>query len=187
MGPASGEDKRQLFRRLLRENGDKIYSFALGLVGNKDEAADMVSEAFARALRNFDRFEAGRNFHSWLFKIVQNIYIDKKRRLEQRKTVSIEEVVKTDERGRKLDDLWESSDPAPDEDMLRSERVSSVQGALGKIPSTFRDPLMLCDMFSMSYDQISQSLKLPVGTVRSRIFRGRQMLRDLMRSYVEGG
>ncbi|MFH1724320.1 MAG: sigma-70 family RNA polymerase sigma factor [Elusimicrobiota bacterium] len=185
--PASGRAKRLLFRRLLRENGDKIYSFAFSLAGNEPDAADLVAEAFARALRGFGHYEAERDFHSWMFKIVQNIYIDRKRRLEHRKTVSIENMAGRDEDGGRLQDRWESPEPPPDQELLRDEASSNIRKALARLPDAFREPLMLCDMFSMSYGRISETLKVPVGTVRSRIFRGRQLLRDVMRPYVEEG
>lgn len=139
------KEKPRLFRRLLREHGDKIYSFALSLIGDKDVAADMVSEAFARAPRSFDRYQTKRDFHSWLFQIVRNLHIDKKRRLESPKTVAIEEVARADANGRRLEDLWASDDPTP-----------------------------------ADYMQISRTLDIPVETARSRIFRGRQMLREFM-------
>ena len=99
----------------------------------------------------------------------------------------MEDMAVSDESGRRLPDLWESGEPPPDAGMAAAEARSAVRQALGKVPKMFRDPSMLCDMFCLSYSEISKLLEVPLGTIRSRIFRGRQVFRGAMRPYVEEG
>jgi len=187
MSAAADRDKRVLFRRLLAENGDKIYSFALGLSGNPTEAEDLVSEAFAKALKNFDRYDPSKGFHSWLFKMVQNMHIDRKRRLETRRTVAIEGLSAKDAKSSFADSL-RSAEPEVDHGLSAAESAEAVRKGLLQVPEDFKSPLMMCDMFSMSYEEIASRLGIPVGTVRSRIFRGRKILRGILAPYVrEGG
>jgi len=174
------EEKRLRFERLLVECGDRIYSFAFGLTGNDADASDLVAEAWARALKSIDRFDERHALHSYLFKIVQNLYIDRRRRLETRKTVPLENLGGDREDDRPGEQRAWTKEPSLDFELDLEETRAAV-------PEPYREALSLCDMMELDYKQISQLVGVPVGTVRSRIFRGRELFRKAMRAYAEGG
>ncbi|MFC1522341.1 RNA polymerase sigma factor [Elusimicrobiota bacterium] len=179
--------RRELFNRLLDEHGNRIYAFAFGLCGNETEACDMVAEAFMKAYRSFDGYDKGKPFYSWIYKITQNIYLDRMRSAARRKTVSAEDlgegVLESIRAHEKRNDLDES----PDSRAQNRETAAMIQKALDKMPAEFREALMLCDMMQMDYKRISGILGVPIGTVRSRIFRGRCFLRDILKPYISEG
>lgn len=178
---------RDIFSRLLREYGDRIYSFAIALSGNEIEAADLTAEAFARAWKSFGRYDSSRPFESWMFKIVQNIHIDRKRRLKNRSTVSLDDSEEGFRNGEALSERTSDRSQRPEDELANLEADQMVRAALERIPEHFREPLMMCDLFLMSYEAISEISGLPIGTVRSRIFRGRRMLKGIVEPYFTQG
>ncbi len=186
-GANGPNEKRRRFETLLRDSGDKIYSFALGLAGNEQDASDLVAEAWARALKQVDKVDETQIMHSYLFKIVQNLYIDRKRRLESRKTIYLEDAMAGSDDKRSGEERFSGLEPALDSELEREETQQEVRKALETVPEPFREALNLCDMMGLSYEEISTLLKVPVGTIRSRIFRGRTLFREAAKTYWAGG
>ena len=172
-----------MFRRLLDERGDRVYSFAMALTGSEQAAEEVTAEAFARALKNFARYDPSRPFESWLYKIVQNIHFDVSRRRKTRPTVSLDAADDDDGRDRSLGEKRGDRIALPDRELVGREEAGMVRMALTRVPEKFREPLTLCDVMGMSYEDISSLLRLPIGTVRSRIFRGRQIFRKIIEPY----
>jgi len=159
----------------------------MALTGNENEASDLTAEAFAKALRNFGSYDPSRPFESWAYKITQNIHFDRKRRLKTKPTVSLDEKNDAQDNDATLGDRLADRSKRPDEELSQAEMRDMVQRALDQIPETFREPLALCDLMDISYEQIADMLKLPVGTVRSRIFRARQIFKKAMDPYIRDG
>lgn len=158
-----------------------LYGTALRLTRDKEDADDLTQEALVRAYEAFDRFD-GENFKAWILRIATNLYINRYRKVRrQGKTASLDED----------DNLYEPVAPAesePDHVMLDHMLGHEVEHALSLVPDIFRACVVLSDVEGLSYDEIAEAVGIPVGTVRSRIARGRAVLRrELERYAVEQG
>ncbi len=152
---------------------DQLYRVARRLVSSREEAEDLVQETYSRAFRNWQSFTPGTNLRAWLFRILTNLNIDRGRR-EQR-TPDMQPLEEGDYfLYNRLEEAGGS-----DEDQRVVERLSqdSVVHALAAVPHDFRDVLVLVDIGEFSYRDAAQILDIPVGTVMSRLHRGRRILK----------
>ena len=147
-----------------RDHGRFLYNVAYRLAGNDDDAQDLVQESLIRVRKGLERYEPG-SLEGWLARIVTNVFLDEVRRRKRRPTDAL-----PDDPGRVLP-------PAPAADEVQSGLSDEIQRALGGLPDEFRVPVVLCDVSDLSYEQIADATGVPIGTVRSRIHRGRRMLR----------
>ncbi len=164
------------FPSLVRTYGDKAYGFAFRLTHNEADARDLVQEAFTKALQNFDKFDRGRAFEPWFFRIMKNIFLDWMRRYERKHTTSLEYKSPNDDRA--WEEILPSSEKSPDEQLERSEEASVAMRALDSLPVHYRTAITLCDIENYSYEHIAKVMDCPVGTIRSRIHQGRVLLRQ---------
>ena len=152
-----------------RRYGRKIYNFAYRLTGNPDDAADLVQEVLLRVRRGLASYTPG-SFEGWLWRITRNAFLDSVRKKKRRPTSPLPD----DDRNTLL------TSPSPDK-VLASVRLSEdIQAALLKLPIDFRECVVLCDVVGLSYEEIASAVDVPIGTVRSRIHRGRKLLRGLL-------
>jgi RNA polymerase sigma-70 factor, ECF subfamily len=152
------------WEEVAREHGRFLYTVAYRLAGNEEDAQDLVQEALIRVRKGLERYEPG-SLEGWLARIVTNVFLDEVRRRKRRPTDPLPE-----DPGRVL--------PAsPSADEASTVLSDEIQRALGGLPDEFRVPVVLCDVSDLSYEQIAASTGVPIGTVRSRIHRGRRMLR----------
>jgi RNA polymerase sigma-70 factor (ECF subfamily) len=150
--------------------GRKIYNFAYRLTGNPDDAADLAQEVLLRVKRGLASYQPG-SFEGWLWRITRNAFLDDVRRRKRRPTAPLPDEV---------DRMGNASTPPP-EDVLASIRLGDdVQQALLRLPIDFREAVVMCDVIGLSYEEIAQAVAVPVGTIRSRIHRGRKMLREML-------
>ena len=147
---------------------------AYRLSGNDDDAQDLVQEALLRVRRGLERYEPG-SLEGWLARIVTNVFLDEMRRRKRRPTDAL-----PDDPGRVLP-------PAPAADEVHSGLSDEIQQALAELPEDFRVPVVLCDVSDLSYEQIAESTGVPIGTVRSRIHRGRRHVARLADGRGGGG
>ena len=180
--PPSKED---LFSDLIRQCGDFAYNFAFRLTGNEQDAGDLVQTAFMKALENISRYDPSKPFQPWLNKILHNLYIDGVKRYERSHVVSIDVPIAGGEIP--WSENLPSQDTGPLEQLSRTEIENTVQYALARLDVDYRAAVILSDMEEFSYEEISKIMGCPVGTVRSRIHRGRSLLRESLRSYVQFG
>jgi len=163
------EDRVPTLEDVARRYGRKIYSFAYRLTGNPDDASDLVQEVLLRVRKGLANYTPG-SFEGWLWRITRNAFLDDVRKKKRRPTTQLPD----DDRA------LLGATPSPDE-VLASVRLSDdVQAALLKVPMEFRECVVLCDVVGLSYEEISSAIDAPVGTVRSRIHRGRKQLRGLL-------
>jgi len=162
-----------LFDDLVRRSHKQAYSLAYRLTGNLSEAEDLVQESFVRAYRFFHRYDDNLPFTSWLYRIMTNAHIDMVRRRGRLKTTSIENA------GTDGTSTWELPDPeaSPDKLMLQGALDEPVQKALLAMTAEFRTAVLLADVEGLAYEEVAEIMKTSVGTVRSRIHRGRKQLR----------
>jgi RNA polymerase sigma factor (sigma-70 family) len=151
-----------------RTHGRKIYNYAYRLTGNPHDAKDLVQEVLLRVRRGLDGYTPG-SFDGWLWRITRNAFLDDVRKRNRRPTSPLPD---------DLDRLATASSPAAD-DVLASIRLGEdVQKALLDLPEDFREAIVMCDIIGMSYEEIAHAIDAPIGTVRSRIHRGRKQLKD---------
>jgi RNA polymerase sigma factor (sigma-70 family) len=154
------------WEEVARDHGRFLYSVAFRLTGNSEDAQDLVQESLLRVRRGLATYEPG-SLEGWLARIVTNVFLDEMRRRARRPTAALPE----------NPDLvlppTEAADHAADAAGLSTE----IQAAIGALPEEFRVPLVLCDVADRSYEEIAATLGVPIGTVRSRLHRGRRLLR----------
>jgi len=164
---------------------DQVYRVARHLAGSREEAEDLVQETYARAFRSWRSFQPGTNLRAWLLRILTNLNIDRGRRNQRAPQMQALEANDYF----LYDRLADSGDGVPDEERV-VERLSQddIVTALSAVPHDFRDVVVLVDIGDFSYADAAQILDIPVGTVMSRLHRGRRILkRELAESAVEEG
>lgn len=168
--------RRQLFESLMEQTHQQLFHLALRLTGRRADAEDLVQESFVRAYRFFHRFDESLPFSSWLYRIMTNAYIDEMRRRGRLKTSSL------DEPHPETGASWDVRDdgPSPEAMVLGGEMDADIQEALNRMTPEFRVAVLLADMQGLSYEEIAEVMKTSVGTVRSRIHRGRKQLRKYL-------
>lgn len=201
--PQSGEkDPTAIeFEGLMRRTYSRAFSAAHRMMGNSSDAEDLTQEAFVRVWSAFDRYDRSRPFEGWLFRILTNLAIDRWRRRANVNICSLDgdaspfagQNSRPNEQGRSTSLLTYLADerPAsvPEQAYLRSELGRRVRRALFNLPDDYRNVVLLADVKGFSYEEISERVGCPVGTVRSRLHRGRQLLRHhyLMLVHQEEG
>jgi len=155
------------WEEVARTHGRFLYNVAYRLTGNDDDAFDLVQEALLRVRKGLETYRPG-SMEAWLSRIVTNVFLDEVRRKRRR---PVEVLPEDPER------LLPST-PGADES---TEGLSDeVQLALRRLPEEFRTAVVLCDVVGLSYEEIADAIAVPVGTVRSRIHRGRRLLREAL-------
>lgn len=161
---------------------EALKTFAFHLTYNDAEAEDLVQETYLKAHKFIDRYVSGTNAKAWLFKILKNAYINEYRKKSKApKKVDFEDVIS-----------WQDSDDPKKQGFadLRQELFKDRMGdevtiALNLLPIDFRTVILLCDIEGFTYEEISKIIDVPIGTVRSRLFRARNILKELLKSYAE--
>lgn len=170
------------FGRLAATYEQRIYGFARSFTSDPHEARDLAQEALLKVYRSLGGFRYQSSLLTWIFRVVRSVYLDhhksrtaRERRLEQ-----------------PLDDTFEQSfrddreRPDPEGELLRAEERQALWTALEKVPEVFRSVLVLSDMQGLSYEEVAVIVNAPVGTVKSRLFRGREALRAVLFATSDG-
>jgi RNA polymerase sigma-70 factor (ECF subfamily) len=152
---------------IVERHSDRVYRLARRLTGDRHDAEDLTQEVFVRVFRSLDSYTPG-TFEGWLHRITTNLFLDQARRKQRIRFDAL-----SDERASTL----RSSSPAPDAAVSDRMFDDDVELALSTLPPDFRAAVVLCDVEGLSYDEIADILGAKLGTVRSRIHRGRAMLR----------
>ena len=167
--------KHAEFEKLLRLYLDPLYFTALDLSGNASDAEDLVQEAALKGLRRFDSFERGTDFKAWMTRILANTYIDLFRRRRREKPVAGEEAFQA---------LAEVESPLRRAD-LEFLLPEDVERALASLPEEQRAAIVLVDVNGLTNLEAAEALGWPLGTVNSRVYRGRQELRGILRRLAD--
>lgn len=169
--------QRDAFESQAEKVFSSVFGTALRLTRSREEAEDLSQEAIVRAYEAFDRFD-GNNFKAWMLRIVTNLYINKYRRKQRGPMFG-----SLDDEG--AVEPVAPSEGEPDRAMFDGLVAGEVEEALGKVPEDFRMAVILSDIEGMSYQEIADAIEVPIGTVRSRLARGRAMLRTSLQEYAE--
>jgi RNA polymerase sigma-70 factor (ECF subfamily) len=161
---------------------DVLYNFALRTTGNADDARDLLQETYLKAYRFWDKYEKGTNIRAWLFRIMKNSYINR-----YRKETKEPDKVDYDD----IENFYntiraESTDPNDLQQQLYGNLLGDeVTKALQSLPDDFRTVVILCDIEGLTYEEIAEFVECPIGTVRSRLHRGRKLLQATLFEYAK--
>jgi RNA polymerase sigma-70 factor (ECF subfamily) len=162
----------EFFEKMAMPLFDQLFNLAHWLTGDRTDAEDLVQETYAKALKGFRSFEEGTNVRSWMFKILRNTFLTSRTGLKVQNTVLLED---------EFDGVDISAhNITPEVLVLKLEDSRSVMSALAELPIPYREMVLLSDMEELSYKEIAQILAVPIGTVMSRLSRGRKMLRQAL-------
>ncbi|HOQ67303.1 MAG TPA: RNA polymerase sigma factor [Candidatus Atribacteria bacterium] len=179
------EEEKLWFEGKVKSCENGLLRFAYHLSGNMDKARDLVQEAFLRAYQYRRSYNNNYSFESWISTILLNVY---RQRLKKEKFFKIFHPVKEREDGEETEvwDFLESSEEGPEERTLKREVLNFLQKAIEELPSQMREVIILCDVMNYSYEEASEIIGCPLGTVRSRLHRARKKVRELVEeSYGE--
>ena len=177
----AGDD--DAFATLVQLHQATVYNIAYRMVGQRDPAQSLAQETFLRAFRALDTFDLNRPFGPWLYRIATNLSINwiKRARLP---TVSIETPPKSDEAESEPLDIPDST-TEPAARFAQAEMQAELRQAVVSLPLEYRSVIELRHFQELNYDEIASTLKIPVGTVKTRLFRARRMLRDRLESITK--
>ena len=175
-------EQRKTFDTELLPHIDSLYNFAFHLCYNEEDANDLVQEAYLKAFRFIDKYIQGTNAKAWLFKILKNAFINQYRKKAKRPArIDYEDIISYQDADE--GSFTEFTD-------LREELFESMMGdevtiAINVLPIDFRTVILLCDVEGFTYEEISKIIDIPIGTVRSRLHRARNMLKERLKTYAE--
>lgn len=157
---------------------DSLYRVAFHLAKREEEAQDLVQETYLRALEAYEQFTQGTNMKAWMTRILYNLFFD--RYHQKKRWVAVEDEPEGTEYGEGM----AGENPGPEDHVLRQELRSKINEGLRKIPVEFRAPIILVDMGDFSYAEAAEILSCPLGTIRSRLSRGRRLLYQRLQGYI---
>jgi RNA polymerase sigma-70 factor, ECF subfamily len=161
---------------------DHLYRVAFHLASQSAEAEDLVQETYTRAISSYEQFNLGSNMKAWLTRILYNFFFD--RYHEKKRWTSVEDGVVGGTEALDYSETVPTGNPGPESYALMKELNAEISEALRKLPPDFRVPIVLVDMEDFSYAEAAEVLSCPIGTIRSRISRGRKLLHKYLEDYV---
>src|SRR5579884_2870129 len=174
---------RAAFDTLIRAYEKRVYNLAYRLCGHYDEANDISIDALMRVFQSIHLFRGEANFSTWLFRIVTNVYLDRRKRTRNKQHLSLEEYIELEENSvaRQIEDVA----PTPSMVAEDKERQELLQQAISALPDYQRAMIVLYHKEGLSYEEIADVLGLPIGTVKSRLNRARLLLREKLEPLKE--
>jgi RNA polymerase sigma-70 factor (ECF subfamily) len=183
LAPACEADSRKAFDTLVEKHHKQAYNVAYRMTGNHADAEDLTQDTFIKAFRFFDSYKREMPFENWLYRIMSNMFVDWLRRRPKAHIRSLDEPIRQEE-GETTLDFADTAD-GPEAVTLSHELGAEMQVALSTLPADFRMTVILSDIEGLSYEEISEAMACSIGTVRSRLHRGRKLLRSKMKPYLE--
>jgi RNA polymerase sigma-70 factor (ECF subfamily) len=172
----------ELFEREFLPQVEALYNFAFHLTYNEEDANDLVQDTFLKAYRFINSYERGTNAKAWLFKILKNGFINEYRRQTRLpKEVDYEEFLTYQE----TDDGSDVGELDLRDDLFKGLIGDEVTKAVNELPVDFRTVLLLCDVEGFTYEEIAKIIDIPIGTVRSRLHRARNLMKEKLRDYAK--
>lgn len=180
--PEEKKRKDELFEREFFPHIDALYNFAFHLTYNEDDSNDLVQETYLKAYRFANSYVEGTNAKAWLFKILKNAFINEyRKKVKQPTKVDYEEIASYHDQ----EDVNLVGSLDLREEIFQGMLGDEVTRAINSLPVDFRTVILLCDIEGFTYEEIAKIIDIPIGTVRSRLHRARQMLKDLLKDYAK--
>jgi RNA polymerase sigma-70 factor (ECF subfamily) len=167
------------FEELAMPLFDQLYNFAHWLTHNREEAEDLVQETYAKALKGFSSFQLGTNFRAWMYRILRNTFLTSRTGLKATMTVPLDSEEDGPEAAVEHD--------TPETLLFERSNREQLQNAIEELSVYSREVILLFEVEEMSYQEISEMLSVPIGTVMSRLSRARKTLRDRLRAQPQVG
>jgi RNA polymerase sigma-70 factor (ECF subfamily) len=164
--------------KLIQRHQARAYQYAFRLTRDRDIAADVVADAFVRVYRAAHTFKGQSAFTTWLYRILTNCFLDMRKKASSRPTVSLEATLQTEDGS--LERQFEAETRSPHEESERAERERSISSAVDALPEYQRAMIVMFHVEMLSYEEIAETLDLPIGTVKSRLNRARLGLRNML-------
>ena len=174
------------FEALFSRSYQRAYNLAYRLTGNESDAEDLTQDAIVRAWGAFDRYDRRHSFEVWLLRILSNLAIDRWRRQSLIRTHSLDQTYRSNGTDIQLGSLVADRSPGPEQQVILRAQGEQIEQALRMLPDNYRTAIILTDIEEWSYEEVAVKMRCPVGTVRSRLHRGRQLLRQHL-SVLQGG
>ena len=181
------EGDQRAFKTLVERYQRKVYAVALGMLRNKEDSMDVSQEAFIKVYKYLDHFKGDSSFYTWLYRITVNICIDviRKRNASKGEQVEFDETVQMDATEANIGALGSRLGTNPQKAALRKELAEKIQEALEQVPEKHRAILLLREVEGMSYEDLARTLKVPKGTVMSRLFHARLKVQQILNKYLD--
>jgi RNA polymerase sigma-70 factor, ECF subfamily len=176
------DQRREVFEREALQHLDRLYSAALRYTRDPSDAEDLVQETVAKAFRSFHQYEPGTNLKAWLYRVLHTTYISMYRKAQRRPQESLQEEI--DDFSLYDEVTRRGATASPEREVLDSLTADEVKQALADLPETFRLAVYLADVEGFSYKEIADIMETPVGTVMSRLHRGRKALQKALATYA---
>jgi RNA polymerase sigma-70 factor, ECF subfamily len=169
---------RSAFDQLIAKHRQRAYQYAFRLTRDPEEAADIVSDAFIRMYRALDNFKGDSAFTTWMYRISTNCFLDIRKKRRNKQAVSLEATVQTSDG--EVAYQFEDTAPSPYERAEGAEALRAVRQAIAQLPTYQRAIILMYHGEMKSYEEIAETLNLPIGTVKSRLNRARLSLRAIL-------
>lgn len=166
------------FEMLIEAYQKKVFNLAYRIIGNYDDANDIAQEAFIRIFRSISGFRGQSSFSTWIYRITTNVCLDEIRKRKNKSVQYLDDDIQTDDGEMQRQII--SDDPLPEEIAERKELRAVINDSLGELKEEYRIIITLRDIQGMSYEEIAKVLDCPTGTVKSRINRARQALKNVL-------
>ncbi len=174
------------FEKQMLPHLDALYRSALSMTKNPGDAEDLVQETFVRAFQFFAQFQGGTNARAWLFRIMTNLYINSyRKKTREPDRVSYDEMEDFYLYNRLSDAQTSGIAASPEDVILTQVQAEAIRDAIDKLPDEYRETVVLADINEFSYQEIAEMLDIPIGTVRSRLSRGRRLVQKSLWAYTE--
>ena len=175
-----------LFEAQMLPHLDTLYRAALSMTRNPQDADDLVQDTFVRAFQFIDKYQVGTNARAWLFRILTNLFINNYRRKKREpEKTSYDEMEDFFLYNRLQDAYLSGKADTPEVAVMGKIEVEAIQEAIQRLPDEYRDTVILADMNELSYQEVSEILEVPIGTVRSRLSRGRRLVQRALWAFTE--
>ncbi len=173
----------EAFEQLIFDYQKKAYNIALRIMGNQEDAKDMCQEAFIRIFKSIEGFKEQSSFSTWMYRIITNVCLDEIRKRKKNDTISMDSTFETQDGEIHFEVV--SEDDTPEEAYIRTEKKRLILKTINELNEEYKTAIVLRDIQGFSYEEIANILCCSIGTVKSRINRGRNILKDKLRTVLE--
>lgn len=179
--------EQSAFKVLFERYHRRVYAVALGVLKSPQDAHDVVQEAFVKVYKHLPDFQGASSFYTWLYRITMNLAIDQLRRKKTARHVDYDDAIGRDSHAEGLSDFTGGVDASdPSKSHSRKELAAKMQAALATLPAYHQQVILLRELEGLSYEEIAKIMKVPKGTIMSRLFHARRKMQSALADYVDG-